>query len=49
VYEDILLIVLYLHKSWFLAARGKTYDLKVFENEMLKEIFGRQRGEITGE
>jgi hypothetical protein len=35
-------------KTWFLTLR-KQYRLRVFENGVLRRIFGSKRDEVTGE
>jgi hypothetical protein len=44
----ILLVVVYECEAWFLTLREK-HRLKVFENRMLRKIFGPKRHEVTGE
>jgi len=44
----ILLLVLYGCEAWFLTLREK-HRLRVFENRMLRKIFGPKRHEVTGE
>jgi hypothetical protein len=44
----ILPVVLYGCKTWSLTFR-KEYRLRVFENRVLRRIFGSQRDEVTGE
>ena len=54
-YEDyyryrtlILLVVLYGCETWILTLREK-HRLRVFENRVLRRIFGPRRDEVTGE
>jgi hypothetical protein len=44
----ILLLVLYGCETWSLTLR-KERRLRVFENRVLRGIFGPNRGEVTGE
>jgi len=44
----ILLVVLYEFDTWSLILREKHW-LRVFENRVLKRIFGPKREEVTGE
>jgi hypothetical protein len=49
VYRIIILpVVLYGYETWLLRLRVK-HKLKVFENRVLRRIFGTERGEVTGE
>jgi hypothetical protein len=41
-------VVLYGCETWSLTLREK-YRLRVFENRVLRRIFGPKRGEVTGE
>jgi hypothetical protein len=41
-------VVLYGCETWFLALR-KEHRLRVFENRVLRRIFGSKRDEVTGE
>jgi hypothetical protein len=43
----ILLVVLYGCETWSLTLRGDP-RLRVFENRVLRRIFGRKRDEVTG-
>jgi len=43
----ILSLVLYGCDTWFLTLREE-HRLKVFENRMLKKMFGRKMDEVTG-
>jgi hypothetical protein len=43
----ILLVVLYGHETWFLTLREE-HRLRVFENRVLKRIFGPKRNQVTG-
>ena len=48
-YKTIILpVVLYGCETWSLTLRGEQ-RLRVFENKVLKKIFGSKRDEITGE
>jgi hypothetical protein len=44
----ILLMVLYGCETWSLTLREE-HRLRVFENRMLRRIFGPKRDEVTGE
>ena len=44
----ILQVVLYGCETWSLTLRGE-HRLRVFENKVLRKIFGAKRDEITGE
>jgi hypothetical protein len=44
----ILSVVLYRCKTWYLTLREKP-TLRVFENRVLRKIFGRKRDEVTGD
>jgi hypothetical protein len=49
IYKTIILpVVLYGCKTWSLTLR-KELRLRVFENRMLRRIFGPKRDEMTGE
>jgi hypothetical protein len=49
LYETIILpVILYRCETWFLTLREK-HRLKVFENRVLRRIFGPKRDEVTGE
>jgi hypothetical protein len=49
MYRTIILpVVLYGCETWSLTLREER-KLRVFENMVLRRIFGRRRGEITGE
>jgi hypothetical protein len=49
IYRTIILpVVLYGCESWSLTLREEC-RLRVFENRVLKRIFGPKRGEVTGE
>jgi hypothetical protein len=41
-------VVLYGYESWSLALREEC-RLRVFENRVLRRIFGHKRDEVTGE
>jgi hypothetical protein len=43
-----LLVVLYGCETWFLTLRGE-HRLSLFENRVLRRIFGPKRDEVTGE
>jgi hypothetical protein len=43
----ILLLVLHGHETWFLTLREE-HKLRVFENRVLRKIFGLRRDEVTG-
>jgi hypothetical protein len=43
----ILPLVLYGCETWFLNLRGEL-RLRVFENKVLRRIFGPKKGEVTG-
>ena len=44
----ILLVVLYEGETWWLTLKEER-TLRVFENRVLKRIFGPKRDEVTGE
>jgi hypothetical protein len=44
----ILPVVLYGCETWSLTRREE-YRLRVFENRVLRRVFGPKRGEVTGE
>jgi hypothetical protein len=44
----ILLVVLYEGETWWLTLKEER-ALRVFENRVLKRIFGSKRDEVTGE
>jgi len=49
IYRAIILpVVLYGCETWSLTLRGEN-RLRVFENRMLRRIFGPRRDEVTGE
>jgi hypothetical protein len=49
IYKTIILpAVLYGCESWSLTLREE-HRLRVFENRLLRRIFGPRRGEVTGE
>ena len=49
IYKTIILpVVFYGCETWSLTLRGE-HRLMVFENEVLRKIFGAKRDEITGE
>jgi hypothetical protein len=49
IYKTIILpVVLYGCKTWSLALREE-HRLRVFENRVLRRIFGPKRNEVTGE
>jgi hypothetical protein len=41
-------VVLYEYETWSLILREE-YRLRVFENKVLRRIFGPKRDEVTGE
>jgi hypothetical protein len=43
----VLLVVLYGCETWSLTGREE-YKLRVFENRMLRRVFGPQRDGVTG-
>jgi hypothetical protein len=48
IYKTIILpVVLYGYKTWSLTLREE-HRLRVFENKVLKRIFGPKRDEVTG-
>jgi hypothetical protein len=47
-YETIILpLVLYGSETWYLTIR-KEYGLRVFENRVLRRVFGLKRDKVTG-
>jgi hypothetical protein len=49
IYKTIILpVVLYGCETWSLTLREE-YRLRVFENRVLRRIFGPKREEVTGE
>ena len=48
IYRTIILPVLYGCETWSLILR-KERRLRVFENRVLRRIFGPKRDEVTGE
>jgi hypothetical protein len=49
IYKTIMLpVVLYECETWYLILREK-HRLRVFENRVLRRIFGSRRDEVTGE
>jgi hypothetical protein len=49
IYESIILpVVLYGSEAWSLTLREE-HRLRVFENRVLRRIFGPKRDEVTGE
>jgi hypothetical protein len=49
IYRTIILpVVLYGHEAWSLTLREEL-GLRVFQNRVLRKIFGRKRDEVTGE
>ena len=49
IYRTIILpVVLYGRETWSLTLREER-RLRVFENSVLRRIFGLRRGEVTGE
>jgi hypothetical protein len=48
IYRTIILpVVLYGCETWSLTLRGE-HRLRVFENRVLRRIFGAKRDEVTG-
>jgi hypothetical protein len=49
MYKTIILpVVLYVCETWSLTLREE-HRVRVFENSVLRRIFGRKRDEVTGE
>jgi len=49
IYRTIILpLVLYGYETWWLTLRDER-KLRVFENMVLRRIFGSRRNEVTGE
>jgi hypothetical protein len=49
IYKTVILsVVLYGCEAWSLALR-KEHRLRVFENRVLRRLFGSKREEVTGE
>jgi hypothetical protein len=48
IYKTIILPVLYGCETWSLTSREE-HRLRVFENRLLRRIFGPERDEVTGE
>jgi hypothetical protein len=49
IYKTIILpVVLYGWETWSLTLREE-HKLRVFENRVLRRIFGPKRGEVTGD
>jgi hypothetical protein len=48
IYRTIILPVLYVCETWSLALREER-RLRVFENRVLRNVFGPKRYEVTGE
>jgi hypothetical protein len=49
IYRTVILpVALYGCETWLLTLR-KEYRLRVFENKVLRRIFGSKRNEVTGE
>ena len=49
IYINIIFpVVLYGYETWSLTFRGEP-RLRVFENRVLRRIFGSKRDEVTGE
>jgi hypothetical protein len=49
IYKTIILqVVLYVCETWSLTLR-EDHRLRVFENRVLRRIFGPKRDEVTGE
>jgi hypothetical protein len=48
IYKTIILpVILYGYETWSLALREE-HRLRVFENKVLRRIFGPKRDEVTG-
>jgi hypothetical protein len=47
IYKTIILLVLYRCEIWSLTTREE-HRLRVFENRVLRRIFGPKRDEVTG-
>ena len=47
IYRTIILTVLYVYETWSLTLREEC-RLRVFENMVLRRIFGPRRDEVTG-
>jgi hypothetical protein len=48
IYKPVIFhVVLYGSETWSLTSR-EVHRLRVFENSVLKRIFGRKRDEVTG-
>ena len=48
IYRTIILRIFHWFETWSLTLKGKC-KLKVFENGVLRRIFGSQRDEVTRE
>jgi hypothetical protein len=49
IYKTIILpVVLFGHETWFLTLRERN-ETRVFENRVLRRMFGPKRDEVTGE
>jgi hypothetical protein len=49
IYRKIIMpLVLYVYETWSLTLREEC-RLRVFENSVLRRIFGPKRDEVTGE
>jgi hypothetical protein len=49
IYKSIILpVVLYGRETWYLTLREE-HRLRVFENRVLRRIFGPKRDEVTGD
>ena len=48
IHKTIILLVLYGHETWFMTLKDE-HRLRVFENRVLKRIFGPKRDEVTRE
>jgi hypothetical protein len=46
--RTVIIVVMYGCETWSLTLR-KEHRLRVFENRVLRRIFGPKRGEVTGE
>jgi hypothetical protein len=48
IYRTVILSVLYGYETWSVTLREE-HRLRVFENRLLRRIFGPKRDEVTGE
>ena len=50
IYRSIILaVVLYGCETWSLTLREEEWKLRMFENMVLRRIFGTRRNEVTGD